>query len=162
MNIFRCVFANRLVLREVAFRSISVSLPATILLEVLIFSFSLKSSVEKRKPRYSRTSMCDHLPKVTIAFVLEISPFAPASFPVVLGDFGYDVTRQACRGNSPPLATPLVTRIARTCLVRRLPFPEKPASAKEAIFFRTRVHFFCFWLIAFSPNPVSCSNSWIA
>ena len=25
----------------------------------------------------------------------------PASFPVVLGDFGYDVTCQACRENSP-------------------------------------------------------------
>ena len=78
----------------------------------------------ERKSRYSPTSMCDH------GFVLEISPFAPASFPVVLGDFGCDVTGQACRENSPPL----VTRIARTGLVRRLPFPKKPASATKAIF----------------------------
>ena len=84
----------------------------------------------ERKSRYSPTSMCDHLPKVTIAFVLEISPFAPASFPVVLGDFGCEVTGQACRENSPPL----VTRIARTGLVRRLPFPKKPASVTQAIF----------------------------
>ena len=40
---------------------------------------------------------------------------APASFPVVLGDFGCDVTRQAF-GSKPPL----VTRIARTGLGTRL------------------------------------------
>ena len=42
----------------------------------------------------------------------------PASFPVVLGDFGCDVTCQACRENSP--RTPLVTRIARTGLGTKL------------------------------------------
>ena len=52
-----------------------------------------------------------------------------ASFPVVLSDFGCDVTCQACRENSPrtPRAIalgskpPLVTRIARTGLGTRLP-----------------------------------------
>ena len=29
----------------------------------------------------------------------------PASFPVVLGDFGYDVTCEACRENSPGTAS---------------------------------------------------------
>ena len=51
-----------------------------------------------------------------------------ASFPVVLGDFGCDVTRQACRESSPrtPRAIalgskpPLVTRIERTGLGTRL------------------------------------------
>ena len=51
-----------------------------------------------------------------------------ASSPVVLGDFGYDVNCQACRENSPrtPPAIaldykpPLVTRIARTGLGKRL------------------------------------------
>ena len=51
-----------------------------------------------------------------------------ASFPVVLGDFGCDVTCQACRENSPktPRAIalgskpPLVTQIARTGLGTRL------------------------------------------
>ena len=51
-----------------------------------------------------------------------------ASFPVVLGDFGCDVTCQACRENSPktPRAIglgskpPLVTQIARTGLETRL------------------------------------------
>ena len=57
--------------------------------------------------------------------------FSPASFPVVLGDFGCDVTCQACRENSPrtPRAIalgskpPLATRIARTGLGTRLLFP---------------------------------------
>ena len=52
----------------------------------------------------------------------------PASFPVVLGDFGCDVTCQACRENSPRThramalgsKPPLVTRIARTGLGTRL------------------------------------------
>ena len=47
----------------------------------------------------------------------------PASFPVVLGDFGCDVTFQACRENSPIALgskPPLVTRIARTGLGTRL------------------------------------------
>ena len=47
----------------------------------------------------------------------------PASFPVVLGDFGCDVTCQACRENSSIALgskPPLVTRIARTGLGRRL------------------------------------------
>ena len=56
---------------------------------------------------------------------------ATASFPVVLGDFGCDVTCQACRENSPrtPRAIalgskpPLVTRIARTGLGTRLGVP---------------------------------------
>ena len=48
-----------------------------------------------------------------------------ASFPVVLGDFGCDVTYQACRENSPRAIAlgskpPLVTRIARTGLGTRL------------------------------------------
>ena len=54
----------------------------------------------------------------------------PASFPVVLGDFGCDVTAdvtcQAFRENSPSALgskPPLVTRIARTGLGTRL---EKP------------------------------------
>ena len=54
--------------------------------------------------------------------------FSLASLPVVLGDFGCDVTYQACRENSPrkPRAItlgskpPPVTRIARTGLVTRL------------------------------------------
>ena len=48
-----------------------------------------------------------------------------ASFPVVLGDFGCDVTCQACRENSPIALgskPPLVIRIARTCLDTRLQF----------------------------------------
>ena len=40
---------------------------------------------------------------------------SPASFPVVLGDFGCDVTCQACREKPP-----LVTRIARRGLGTRL------------------------------------------
>ena len=50
----------------------------------------------------------------------------PASFPVVLGDFGCDVTCQACRESSPRTRAialgskpPLVTRIARTGLGTR-------------------------------------------
>ena len=51
----------------------------------------------------------------------------PASFPVVLGDFGCDVTSQACRENSPEThraialgsKPPLVTQIARTSLGTR-------------------------------------------
>ena len=53
--------------------------------------------------------------------------YPPASFPVVLGDFGCDVTAdvtcQACRENSPIALgskPPLVTRIARTGLGTRL------------------------------------------
>ena len=49
-----------------------------------------------------------------------------ASFPVVLGDFRYDVACQACRENSRAIALgskpPLVTRIARTGLGRRLTY----------------------------------------
>ena len=42
-------------------------------------------------------------------------------FPVVLGDFGRDVTCQACRENSPlGSKLPPVTRIARTVLGTRL------------------------------------------
>ena len=43
-------------------------------------------------------------------------PSTAVSFPVVLGDFGCDVTCQACRENSPAL----VTQIARTGLGTRL------------------------------------------
>ena len=60
---------------------------------------------------------------------LEKSQFSAASFPVVLGDFGCDVTRQACRENSPRTIAialgskpPLATRIARTGLGTRLSF----------------------------------------
>ena len=57
-----------------------------------------------------------------LAFELQNSP---ASFPVVLSDFGCDVTCQACRENSPCAIAlgskpPLVTRIARTGLGTRL------------------------------------------
>ena len=50
-----------------------------------------------------------------MSHLMSFSP-AAVSFPVVLGDFGCDVTYQACRENSPPL----VTQIARTGLGTRL------------------------------------------
>ena len=45
-----------------------------------------------------------------------------ASFPVVHGDFGCNVTCQACRENSPrmTIGTPRLARTAQTCLGRRL------------------------------------------
>ena len=45
-----------------------------------------------------------------------------ASFPVVHGDFGCNVTCQACRENSPrmTISTPRLARTAQTCLGRRL------------------------------------------
>ena len=54
-----------------------------------------------------------------------VSRLRPAWFPVVLGDFWYDVTCQACRENSPRTLAlgskpPLVTRIALTGLGTRL------------------------------------------
>ena len=58
---------------------------------------------------------------VFVGFILFVHrQRASASFPVVLGDFGCDVTRQACRENSKP---PLVTRIARIGLGTRLREP---------------------------------------
>ena len=74
-----------------------------------------------------------------------------ASFPVVLGDFGCDVTCQACRENSPIALgskPPLVTRIARTGLGTRLVtllkmrphyggFPTPPHPAPRALCNRT-------------------------
>ena len=54
----------------------------------------------------------------------------PATFPTVLGDFGCDVTCHTCRENSPRTHAitlgsnpPLVTRIARTGLGKRLGCP---------------------------------------
>ena len=54
----------------------------------------------------------------------------PATFPTVLGDFGCDVTCHTCRENSPRTRAitlgskpPLVTRIARTGLGKRLGCP---------------------------------------
>ena len=66
--------------------------------------------------------------KHKISIILKMIQFLSASFPVALGNFGCDVTCQACRENSPrtPRAIalgskpPLVTRIARTGLGTRL------------------------------------------
>ena len=84
-------------------------------------------------PPFSQTRPGDLGKKSSRMLIMFFRPeedylFSPASLPVVLGDFGCDVTYQACRENSPrkPRAItlgskpPLVTRIARTGLVTRL------------------------------------------
>ena len=82
--------------------------------------------------RYGRQTRYKSLVQFQVAYLLRPA----ASFPVVLGDFGCDVTCQACRENSPrtPRAIalgskpPLVTRIARTGLGTRLCGPHRAAT----------------------------------
>jgi len=62
---------------------------------------------------------------LSILIVATTTVYIAASFPVVLGDFGCDVTCQACRESSPSAIAlgskpPLVTQIARTGLGMRL------------------------------------------
>ena len=94
----------------------------------LIFCDLLRRQGFSQKFLLEAISRCDVSPRPDglLQFVAKCVPNS-ASFPVVLGDFGCDVTCQACRENSPRTLAlalgskpPLATRIARTGLGTRL------------------------------------------